>query len=73
MLPINQSSPSSSAGVLVGSRKGGTAFAGPIAVKACVLTAVERLHSAGYGRMYESLPTSLSEVRVPPSSSGRGI
>jgi drug/metabolite transporter superfamily protein YnfA len=36
--------------------------AGPILVKALVLTLVERLHAAGYGKMYAAAPSTLTEV-----------
>ena len=41
---------------------------GPIVVKAVVLTAVERLHAAGFGKMYATWPSTLTEV-CPPASS----
>jgi len=42
--------------------------AGPIVVKAVVLTAVERLHAAGYGKMYTGLPSTITEVGSPALS-----
>ena len=36
--------------------------AGPLLVKAMVLTVVDRLHAAGYGKMYTELPATTAEV-----------
>lgn len=40
-----------------------TSVAGAVTVKAAVLTAVERLHAAGYGRMYSGWPQGWAQVR----------
>ena len=44
------------------------ACTGPLLVKAGVLTVVERLHAAGYGKMYTELPSNVTEVGLPSSS-----
>lgn len=38
------------------------AYAGAIVVKALVVTAVERLHAAGFGKMYSGWPQTWQQV-----------
>ncbi len=38
--------------------------AGPIAIKAAVLTAVERMHAGGYGLLYSGWPQTWFQVRL---------
>ena len=48
-----------------------TAHAGAIVVKALVLTAVERLHAAGFGKMYSGWPQTWQQVSCTATSHGR--
>ena len=53
---------------------------GPIAVKALVLTLVERLHANGWGMLYDGLPGDVTQVStfqpqpsVPPQRRSEGL
>ena len=48
-----------------------TAHAGAIVVKALVLTAVERLSAAGFGKMYSGWPQTWQQVSCTATSHGR--
>jgi hypothetical protein len=39
---------------------------GPLLVRALMLTAVERLHAAGYGKMYDGRPQTAAQVPNTP-------
>lgn len=42
-------------------------YTGPIAVKAFVLTVVERLHANGWGMLYDALPGDVTQVSANES------